>query len=165
MEIIRKGGKFSVYLYAVWVYMTKLRKREYDLIIDDINGMPWFTLVFTRKPKVAILHHLVKGIFFTELPLLHALIGYSIEACLPFVYRKTPFITVSESSKQEMVTAGIPEKHITIINNGWTTGSINRMSMQRARFLISCIWDGFAIINGWICCSGQCRLYSKRFPT
>jgi glycosyltransferase involved in cell wall biosynthesis len=118
IEIIRKGGKFSVYLAAVWAYMTQLRKREYDLIVDDINGIPWFTPVFTRKPKVAIMHHLVKGIFFKELPLLLALIGYSIEACLPFVYRKTPFITVSESSKQELVTVGIPEKHITIVNNG-----------------------------------------------
>lgn len=118
IEIMRKGGKFSVYLFAVWAYLTQLRKRNYDLIVDDINGIPWFTPVFTRKPKVAIVHHLVKDIFFTELPLLLALIGYSIEACLPFFYRKTPIITVSESSHREMVTAGIPEKHITIVNKG-----------------------------------------------
>lgn len=118
IEIIRKGGKFSVFLYAVWWYLTKLRKRDYDLIIDDLNGIPWFTPLFTRRPKVAILHHLVKGIFFKELPLLLALIGFYIESCLPLIYCKTPFITISESTKSEMMKAGIPEGHITVVNNG-----------------------------------------------
>lgn len=118
IEIIRKGGKFSVFLYAVWGYLTKLRKRDYDLIIDGVNGIPWFTPLFSRGQKVAIMHHLVKGIFFKELPLFLALIGFYIESFLPLIYHKTPFITVSESSKREMMKAGIPEGHITVVNNG-----------------------------------------------
>ena len=95
-----------------------MRKGEYDLIIDDINGIPWFTPVFTRRPKVALLHHLVKGIFFKELPLPLAVIGYSIEAILPLIYHYTPIITVSESSQRELMDAGIPEPNVTVVLNG-----------------------------------------------
>jgi len=34
------------------------------------------------------------------------------------IYRKINFITVSESSKQEMIEAGIPSQNIKIIHNG-----------------------------------------------
>jgi glycosyltransferase involved in cell wall biosynthesis len=118
IKIVRKGGRFSIYLFAVFEYVTKLRTRDYDLIVDDVNGIPWFTPLFTRKPKIAILHHLVKGIFFKELPLVLAGIGYSIESVLPVIYRTTPIVTGSESSKRELIEAGIPEPHVTVVPNG-----------------------------------------------
>jgi glycosyltransferase involved in cell wall biosynthesis len=118
IEIIRRGGRFSVYLLAGWAYVTTLRKRKYDLIIDDINGIPWFTPIFTRRPKVALLHHFIKNIFFKELPLLLAVIGYSIETILPVIYRHTPTITVSESSQRDLIEAGIPEPNVAVVLNG-----------------------------------------------
>ncbi len=118
IEIIRKGGRFSVYVYAFWEYVTKLKKRNFDLIIDDINAIPWFTPLYIRKPKIAIIHHFAKYIFFEELPFLLAIIAYCIELSYPFIYRKIPFITVSPSSRDEMVNVGIPEEHITIVTHG-----------------------------------------------
>jgi hypothetical protein len=68
IDLIRKGGRFSVYIHAFITYITELRSGNFDVIVDDINGVPFFTPLFVRKRKIAIIHHLVKGIFFKELP-------------------------------------------------------------------------------------------------
>ena len=117
IKIVRKGGKYSVYIYAFLEYLIKFRK-GCDIVIDNINGVPFFTPLYVRKTKIAILHHLVKDIFFKELPLLFGLIGYMAEWLIPTIYRKIHFITVSDSSKEEMIEEGIPAENITIIKNG-----------------------------------------------
>ncbi|MFC1999228.1 glycosyltransferase family 4 protein [Chloroflexota bacterium] len=118
IRIIRRGGSFSVYLHAIFSYLINLRKENYDVVVDSINGVPFFTPLFVRKPKVAIMHHLVKKeIFFRELPLPLAPVGWLAEKTIPFLYGKLPMVTVSDSSRQELIEFGIPEERIRIIYN------------------------------------------------
>lgn len=116
IEIIRKGGRFSVYFHAFFTYIEELRRRDFDVVVDDINGVPFFTPLFVGKDKVAILHHLVKSIFFKELPWYLAVIGWLSERLIPIVYRKTKFVTVSESSKNEIEGFGIED--VEVVYNG-----------------------------------------------
>lgn len=119
LTIIRKGNRFTTYLHAPLEYLLKLRKNNYDLIIDSINGMPWFTPLFSRKRKCAIFYHAVKDIFFKELPFPLSIIGFIIEKiALPLIYRKTKFITISKTTKLELSSLGIPEKNISIVYAG-----------------------------------------------
>jgi glycosyltransferase involved in cell wall biosynthesis len=118
IEIIRKGGKFSVYFFASLEYLSNFKKKNYDIIIDDINGIPFFTPLYIKKPKVAILHHLVKDIFSKELIFPLTSIGYLAEWLIPKIYKKIDFVTVSESSKNEMMEAGIKSEKINVIHNG-----------------------------------------------
>lgn len=119
VKIIRQGGNFSVYLYAILSYLINLRGEGYDIIVDSINGVPFFTPLYVRKPKVAIVHHLVKKeILFRELPLPFAFIAWLAENMIPFLYRKVPIITVSRSSRQELIEFGISEERVHIIYNG-----------------------------------------------
>ena len=55
IRIIRQGGNFSVYLHAIFSYLTDLRRENHDVIVDSINGVPFFTPLFVRKPKIAII--------------------------------------------------------------------------------------------------------------
>ena len=116
IEVIRKGGKFSVYLHAFLTYIRELRRRDFDVIVDDVNGVPFFTPLFVGKKKVAIIHHLVKRIFFKELPWYLAVIGWLSEKSIPIVYKKTKFVTVSESSKRELEEFWIAD--IEVVYNG-----------------------------------------------
>lgn len=118
LEIIRKGGQYSVYAEAMFEYLSILRKRDFDVVVDDINGVPFYTPLYVRKPRVAVIHHLVKEIFFRELPLVLRPIGFTAEWLIPAIYKKTDFITVSDSSKKEMIEAGIPGRNIRIVHNG-----------------------------------------------
>ena len=67
VKIIRKGGKFTVYIWAFFYYLFNLRKKT-DVIIDIENGIPFFTPLFSRKPKLMIMHHVHQHVFFKELP-------------------------------------------------------------------------------------------------
>ena len=118
IEIIRKGGAYAVYFHAAYEYLSGLRKNNYDVVVDDINGVPFFTPLYMKRPKIAILHHLVKEIFFKELPVTLRPIGYTAEKLIPVLYGRIPFVTVSKSTKAEMVEAGIPASNIKIVHNG-----------------------------------------------
>jgi len=117
IEIIRRGGRFSVYLYAFWYYLKELKKRNFDLIVDDINGVPFFTPLYVWKPKVAIIHHLMGWkIFSKELKLHQAIIAWLAERLISLLYFSISFITVSESSKKELKKNLI--RRVYVVPNG-----------------------------------------------
>lgn len=95
---------------------TKFRRMKFDMVIDNINGVPFFTPLYIRKPKIAIIHHLVKNIFFKELPFYLAIIGWICERLMPIIYFNTLIITVSQSSKQELEKFGF--RNVQIVPNG-----------------------------------------------
>jgi glycosyltransferase involved in cell wall biosynthesis len=120
--VIRAGGRFTTYIHATLSYLKKLRKREYDVIVDSINGVPFFTPLYSRKPVVAIIHHIVGWkIFKRELPLPLASVGYLSEKLIPYIYRNCKFVTVSESTKEELKRFGI-QGNVSVIPNGIDVG-------------------------------------------
>ncbi len=118
IEIVRKGGIYSVYPATAAMYLVKMRQ-QYDILFDSVNGIPFFTPLFSRKPKVALVHHIHKEVFFRELPWHLAHLGNFLERVgMPLVYQRTPFIAVSDSTRQAMINIGIPDHLITVIHNG-----------------------------------------------
>lgn len=119
IEIIRKGGRYSVYLWAVLYYFFKLRK-DAEVVIDIENGIPFFTPLFSRKPKLAIMHHVHDGVFFKELPYLVAWIPYLLERYgIRIFYKNVKFIAVSETTKEEMIDKlKLKPNNIKIVYNG-----------------------------------------------
>lgn len=119
IRVIRHGGSYSLYLWAFFDYIFKLHRENFDIVVEDINGVPFFTPIYVRKPKVAIMHHIVgKEIFFRELPLPLAIVGWLSEKLIPFIYRKVPVITVSPSTKDELIAFGIAANRISIVWSG-----------------------------------------------
>lgn len=118
VNIIRIGSKYTIYSLFPFYYLFKLRK-NYDFVIDIENGIPFFTPLYCRKPKVCIMHHVHTGVFSKELPFFIAWVPWLLESKLmPPIYRDTKFIAVSESTKKEMLKLGIKEKNISIVPNG-----------------------------------------------
>lgn len=116
LRVVRRGGRFSVYLYAAKVLMST---RGYDLVIDDINGIPFFSPVLTRAPVISIIHHIVgKEIFQRELPFPLSAVGCLAERSIPRFYRRCTTVTVSESTKEELCSLGLRAENIVIIQNG-----------------------------------------------
>ena len=58
IRVIRNGSR-SLFNFAVpAAYRALCKEQKFDVVIDDINKIPFYTPVFVRKPIVAILHHL-----------------------------------------------------------------------------------------------------------
>jgi glycosyltransferase involved in cell wall biosynthesis len=113
-EVYRFGSKYLSYLLFPICYHLIFRKVT-DYIIDIENGIPYFTPLFTLKPKIMLIYHVQKDIFFRELPWLIAWIPYIAEIyVMPIIYRYTKTVTISESTKKELLDIGFKEKNITL---------------------------------------------------
>jgi len=112
VRVRRMGGPFTLYLRVAWAYLTGLRN-ECDVIVESINGVPFFSPLYARKPVIAIIHHITDRIFFRELPLPLAALGYLAERSIPLVYRGATMAAVSESTREDMVKLGMSDVAIT----------------------------------------------------
>ncbi len=121
-RVIRRGGSYSVYLAALAHYRGVVRSCRPDVIIDDINGIPFFTPVYSRVPRIGLFHHRVGDIFKRELPFPLSRVGMFIEDhLLPLLYAGDEMVTVSDSSRSDLVSMGFSEERIHVVFNGVDT--------------------------------------------
>lgn len=120
IRVIRIGTKLTFLFSAFFYYITRFGfgKNNFDFIIDDISKIPVFTPLYVKKPIIAIIHHIHGKTLFKELPFFMAVFAYICEWLMPFFYKKIPIITVSESTRNELILKGIPKSNIEIIYNG-----------------------------------------------
>ena len=106
VQIVRRGGFYTVYFWAVLYYIFRFRGL-YDLVIDSENGIPFFTPLYVGKAKLLLIHHIHQEVFRNHLSLPLAIFASFLEGKLmPFIYKNQKVITVSESSKQEILKLG-----------------------------------------------------------
>ncbi|MFB4288211.1 glycosyltransferase family 4 protein [Nonomuraea sp. ATR24] len=100
----RMGNPYLVYLLVpLWLL---LHRRRFDAVIDSMNGIPFFApLVMPRRtPVVCLVHHVHDRQFAAFLPRWLAVIGCFVEGPVArLVYRRCMTVTVSESSRRELV--------------------------------------------------------------
>jgi glycosyltransferase involved in cell wall biosynthesis len=116
IKITRLGGKYSVYLESALHYCRRL-KGKFDVIIDETNTVPFFAPLYVRAPHVAFIHQLAANVLFEELPWVPAKSWSFLEPHVLRLYKDTPIIT-SESTKEDLLKIGIPERNIHVINYG-----------------------------------------------
>lgn len=119
ITIKRRGGTYLVYLWAIAYYLIRY-KGNYDVVVDCENGIPFFTPLYVRKPVILQIHHIHQDVFRKYLPFPLSSIGLFLEAKLmPIIYRNNIVVTVSESSRQDIVKLGLAKaSNIHIVNPG-----------------------------------------------
>ncbi len=117
ITVVRVGSRASVYPAARREYRRNW-KGWADVVIEHINGVPFLSPLYASQPVVAVIHHLVAGIFFEELPLPAALVGFGLERALPGFYRSVPIVTVSPSSDEALRNLGFSANQTRVFPNG-----------------------------------------------
>lgn len=121
--IIRRGGFFTVYIWAFIYYTLKFRGNV-DYVVESQNGAPFLTPWYVKEKNIAIIHHINQSIFKRSLPKPFALLACSIEKhFMPHVYRNTKIIVVSPSTKKELQDLVSENLDIDIVYNGVDTKS------------------------------------------
>jgi len=113
IHMIRRGHSYGVYLIAI-PYLIR-HGREYDVIVDEIHGIPFFSPVFTKTPVVAFIHEVAGEIWDYMYPFPVNVIGKWIENWYFLIYRKCRFWTDAPSMIDEIVAHGIPGNQCTAI--------------------------------------------------
>jgi glycosyltransferase involved in cell wall biosynthesis len=117
-RIIRVGSRYTTYL-AAWRYIRRHRQRlAPDLVIDECNTMPYFAAWYAGVPTVLFVHMLCRRIWFYEFPQPLSTLGWLAEPLYLRLLKRGPVITVSESTRQDLVRHGFRPGDIQIISEG-----------------------------------------------
>lgn len=118
VRLVRRGGFYLVYLWAFLYYFLRLRGR-YDVIIDSENGLPFFTPLYVKETVFLLIHHVHQEVFRKRLmPPFSWLALFLERRVMPLVYRHTDVITVSPSSKKDILQNKLTARDPHIIYNG-----------------------------------------------
>jgi glycosyltransferase involved in cell wall biosynthesis len=119
IRVIRQGGRHFFNYHVPPAYLMRFRRESYDIVIDDVNKIPFFTPLFVRKPLFGIVHHLFGRSIFAEINLPAAFYVSLMERLALAVYRsgRMPFFVVSASTRDEMIGHGFNENDLFVVHN------------------------------------------------
>ncbi len=102
-RVIRRAGRYLVFPRAALAEIAG-RTGPRDALVEIWNGMPFFSPLWARGPRLTFLHHVHGAMWNMVLPPNLAAVGDTIERRIaPMVYRRSRIVTLSESSKIQMV--------------------------------------------------------------
>ncbi len=118
MRIVRRGGRL-LFNWGVSRWTRELMAHgTYDVVIDDINKIPFYTARFVDRPILGIVHHLFGKAIYLEVDPISASYVYLAESLVPRYYRAVPMMVVSESTRNDLVSRGMNPDLIRIVHNG-----------------------------------------------
>lgn len=108
VHVIHRFGSLTIYCY-VPLYLL-LHGNKYDVIVDEIHGIPFFSPIFSKKPVIAFIHEVAGEIWDYMYPFPINYIGRLLESVFFRLYRNNYFWTDAPSTIDELIKRGIPKK-------------------------------------------------------
>ncbi len=114
VNIVRRGNFLTVFLFAPIFYLYSGQK--FDLVIDEIHGIPFFTPIFVRKPKIAFIHEVAGEIWDYMFPFPLNKLGKFLEPLYFKFYKNIKFWTDADSTVDDLIKKGIKKENCIVIN-------------------------------------------------
>ena len=119
IDVHRVGGRYTLSLAAPIYFRRRLRTEGFDVVVEDLNKVPFFAPLWgVGAPVALIVHHLFGATAFQEASLPVAAATWLLERPVPRVFRSVPTVAVSDSTVEDLVRRGLPRSRIEIIHNG-----------------------------------------------
>src|SRR5438309_9204123 len=121
-------------------YLAKFAGKT-DLLVDNSDvGIPWLSPLYSQKPRITIIHQLVREIFYDELPRPISDLGYALEPLLYRLYSTSRIVAASQSTARDLQCCGISEKYINVVTPGCTNQGLPRTPLtDRLPKTIGCV--------------------------
>lgn len=116
-KVIRLGNRYTVYWHA-WRYYRKNFKGWADLVIDEINTVPFFAKFYAKEPNILFVHQLARQIWFYQSIFPINIVGYLAEPLYLWALRFSKVIVVSNSTKNDLVKFRFNRNNVAIIPEG-----------------------------------------------
>jgi glycosyltransferase involved in cell wall biosynthesis len=115
VRIVRRGGRFAVYPRAL-LHVLRHRPR---MVVDVQNGLPFGSTLVTRRPVVALVHHVHREQWPIVFGRIGGAVGWWVESVLaPRLYRRCRYVTVSQATADELAGLGVDPARISVVPNG-----------------------------------------------
>jgi glycosyltransferase involved in cell wall biosynthesis len=117
-EVLRKAGRYLVFPRAAMAEATHRQGRR-DALVEIWNGMPFFSPLWARGPRLVFLHHVHAEMWKMVLPPNLARVGNLLESRIaPPIYGRSRMVTLSPSSKAEMLDIGFRDERVEVVPPG-----------------------------------------------
>jgi glycosyltransferase involved in cell wall biosynthesis len=116
VNIVRAGRQWTVHWAAFRNYRRKL-SQNFDVVIDEVNTIPFFTPAWADVPTVMFIHQLAREVWWYESPFPMNALGYLAEPWYLRPYRDVRVLTVSSSTRNDLRKLGF-RGPISIIPEG-----------------------------------------------
>jgi glycosyltransferase involved in cell wall biosynthesis len=118
MRVVRRGTWWNFNAVLPGVLAREFASPAPDLVVEDINKVPCFSPLWTKAPVGVVIPHLFGSTAFREANAAVASYVVSLEALIPRVYRRSPFLVISESTRDDLIARGVPRERITVVHCG-----------------------------------------------
>lgn len=161
IAIVRRGNFLVNYLYAPFFYFFS--GYQFDIVIDQIHGIPFFTPLYVKKRKIALIHEIAGEIWDYMYPFPINKIGQLLEKYYFYFYRNITFWVVSKSTVIELEQYGIKKSHCVVIPNGIQNKPLSVLPKKERKFTV--IFMGRIVkmkgVENVISAFQQIQLYDK----
>jgi glycosyltransferase involved in cell wall biosynthesis len=127
-KIIRVGNRWTVYWHA-FLYYKKYLSEWPDFVIDEVNTIPFFVKFYVKQKNILIVYQLCREIWFYQMFFPLNIIGYILEPIYLWLLNDRKVITISESSKKDLVRFGFRAENIYIISVGIEIEPVNNLEI------------------------------------
>ncbi len=110
----------SFFLFPLFYFFSG---NHFDIVVDEIHGLPFLTPLYVKKPIIGFIHEIAGEIWDSMYAFPISMIGKILERFFFFPYANISFITVSKSTKDDLIKMGVNEKRIHILHNGLSNQS------------------------------------------
>ncbi len=118
IRYVRRGGRFGVYLHGM-LALGRGSLGSPDVVVDVLNGLPFWSRLVTRKPVVVLVHHVHREQWPVAVPGPLNKVGWWLESRLaPRVYRGSQYVAVSQATRSELRGLGVRGPRIAVVHNG-----------------------------------------------
>jgi glycosyltransferase involved in cell wall biosynthesis len=118
VRVKRLANRYLYYGVVPFAARRELRRNHHDVVVDVLNKLPFLSPWLVRRPCFAIVHHLFGTTAFKQVPAPIALVTYLSEKLIPYAYRNTRMLAISESTKQDLVERGLAADHVAVVPPG-----------------------------------------------
>ncbi len=118
IKIIRRGSRYNFNMVAFGLFPSILMQEKPDLVIEDINKIPFYTAILHNLPTLIIIPHLFADSVFQEINYVLGLYIFLSEKLIPKIYKDKKFLVISESTKKDLIKRKIFAENILVIKCG-----------------------------------------------
>jgi glycosyltransferase involved in cell wall biosynthesis len=116
VDVIRCGGPVTTRLEAVrWYRRTQRERVPFDVVVEEINTLPYFAPRFAASPVVLWMHQLAREVWWYEAPRPLAAVGFLLERSYLRLYRKQPALVLSPSTRQDLLELGFKADRVQVV--------------------------------------------------
>jgi glycosyltransferase involved in cell wall biosynthesis len=118
IHIVRRGNRYNFNLIAPFHLRKLVRRQRFDVLVEDINKIPFYTPLYLNLKTLVVIPHLFATTVFQEINFVLGTYIFLAERPLIHVYKGHPFNVISESTADDIAARGVPRKDISIIHCG-----------------------------------------------